>query len=83
MYFISVNNKTINEEIDVAEIMTNVENMGIDKEYIDYYEYGFSKDLVEKIKNLDIELNIDNLKAIEIFDDYEKIMIKEFLELIK
>ena len=83
LYFISVNNKTINEEIDVAEIMTNVENMGIDKEYIDYYEYGFSKDLVEKIKNLDIELNIDNLKAIEIFDDYEKIMIKEFLELIK
>ena len=83
LYYISVNNKAIIEDLDVTEIMTNVENMGIDKEYLDYYEYGFSKDLIEKIKSLDVELNKDNLETIDKFDNYEKIMLKEFLELIK
>ena len=83
LYYISVNNKAMTEELDVAEIMTNVENMGIDREYIDYYEYGFSKDLIEKIKSLDVKLNIDNLETIDIFDNYEKIMIREFLELTR
>lgn len=63
--------------------MTNVENMGIDSEYIDYYEYGFSKDLIEKIKSLEVELNINNLATIDIFDNYEKIMLREFLELTR
>lgn len=80
LYYISAN-RTVIEEIDVAEIMTSVENMGIEKEYIEYYEYGFSKDLIEKIKSLDIELTIENIDKIEILDDYEKIMIKEFFEL--
>ena len=57
--------------------------MGIDREYINYYEYGFSKDLIEKIKSLDVELNIDNLENIDNFDNYEKIMIREFLELTR
>lgn len=83
LYYISVNNKAMTEELDVAEIMTNVENMGIDREYIDYYEYGFSKDLIEKIKSLDVKLNIDNIETIDIFDNYEKIMIREFLELTR
>ena len=83
LYYISVNNKSINEEFDVAEIITNVENMGIDSEYIDYYEYGFSKDLIEKIKSLEVELNINNLATIDIFDNYEKIMLREFLELTR
>lgn len=83
LYYISVNNIEMTEEFDVAEIMTNVENMGIDREYINYYEYGFSKDLIEKIKSLDVELNIDNLENIDNFDNYEKIMIREFLELTR
>ena len=83
LYYISVNNIEMTEELDVAEIMTNVENMGIDREYINYYEYGFSKDLIEKIKSLDVELNIDNLETIDNFDNYEKIMIREFLELTR
>ena len=83
LYYISVNNKAMTEELDVAEIMTNVENMGIDREYIDYYEYGFSKDLIKKIKSLDVKLNIDNIETIDIFDNYEKIMIREFLELTR
>lgn len=57
--------------------------MGIDSEYIDYYEYGFSKDLIEKIKSLEVELNINNLATIDIFDNYEKIMLREFLELTR
>ena len=77
-----MNNKTINGEIDVAEIITNVENMGIDKEYLGYYEYGFSKDLIEKIKSLEFELTMDNVEKVDIFDNYEKIMIKEYLNLI-
>ena len=62
--------------------MTNVENMGIEKEFINYYEYGFSKEMIEKIKSLENELTIENIENIEIFDSYEKIMIKEYLELI-
>lgn len=82
LYYISKNNTGIDTEIDIAEIMTNVENMGIEKEFINYYEYGFSKEMIEKIKSLEGELTIENLENIEIFDDYEKIMIKEYLELI-
>ena len=69
-------------EMDISEIMTNVENMGIEKEFINYYEYGFSKEMIEKIKSLENELTIENIENIEIFDSYEKIMIKEYLELI-
>lgn len=68
--------------MDISEIMTNVENMGIEKEFINYYEYGFSKEMIEKIKSLENELTIENIENIEIFDSYEKIMIKEYLELI-
>ena len=49
---------------------------------INYYEYGFSKEMIEKIKSLENELTIENIENIEIFDSYEKIMIKEYLELI-
>lgn len=83
LYYAFMNNKNVSEQIDAAEIMTNVENMGIDAEYIDYYEYGFSKDLIEKIKNLDIDINLENIDEIDVFDEYEKIMIREFIELIK
>lgn len=83
LYYAFLNNKTVSEEIDATQIMTNVENMGIDTDYIDYYEYGFSKDLIEKIKSLDIVVNLENIDRIEIFDEYEKIMIKEFIELVR
>lgn len=83
LYYAFLNNKTVSEEIDDTQIMTNVENMGIDTDYIDYYEYGFSKDLIEKIKSLDIVVNLENIDRIEIFDEYEKIMIKEFIELVR
>lgn len=82
IYYISKNNTGIDTEMDISEIMTNVENMGIEKEFINYYEYGFSKEMIEKIKSLENELTIENIENIEIFDSYEKIMIKEYLELI-
>ena len=82
VYYISKDNDSIETQIDIAEIMTNVENMGIEKEFINYYEYGFSKEMIEKIKLLQVELTIENLEFVEDFDDYEKIMIKEYLELI-
>lgn len=82
LYYISKNNTGIDTQIDISEIMTNVENMGIEKEFINYYEYGFSKEMIEKIKSLENGLTIENIESIEIFDSYEKIMIKEYLELI-
>ncbi len=82
IYYITVNNNEKNNDIDIVELVTNVESLGIEKEYMKYYEYGFSKEMIEKIKSIESNFRIENIDTIEIFDDYEKIMIKEYLELI-
>ena len=82
LYYIIKNGKAINLDFDVNEIIVNVENMGIEKEFINYYEYGFSKEMIEKIKNLEVNINKENIETMQDFDDYEKLMLKEYFELM-
>ena len=80
-FYIRQNNIEIDEKLsNIEEIIEKLENMGIDKDYIDYYDYGFSKDMIDKIKNnnVDIKLEEEKLRAINAFDDYELLMIKEY-----
>lgn len=80
-FYIRHNNIEFDENSsNIEEIIEKLENMGIDKDYIDYYDYGFSKDMIDKIKNnnVDIKLEEEKLREINVFDDYELLMIKEY-----
>lgn len=80
-FFIKQNNIVFNENSEgIEDIIEKLENMGVDKKYINYYDYGFSKDMIDKIKdnNVDIKLDEEQLKQLEVFDEYELLMIKEY-----
>lgn len=71
------------DDTNMEDIIEKIENMGVEEEMIPFYDYGFPKEMIDKISKLEKpieEYNIDNLKE---FDDYEKIMIKEFIEITK
>lgn len=83
IHFISTrkNGNPIEEQLDIERILDTVENLGINKEDLQYYEYGFSKDFIEKINKVDFEIILENIDFIDEFDSYEKIMFKEYLTL--
>ena len=86
VYYFFINKNTIifenNEEIDIKEIIEKLDNLGMDKEYVEYYDYGFSKDMVEKIKSIKCKLSEYDIENSEVFDDYEKLMLKEYKNLM-
>ena len=86
VYYFFVNKNTIvfknEQEMDIKEIVEKLENLGMDKEYVEYYDYGFSKDMVEKIKSINCKLSEYDIDNSKVFDDYEKIMIKEYKNLM-
>ena len=80
-FYIKQNNIVFDENSEsIEDVIEKLENMGVDKNYIDYYDYGFSKDMIDKIKNnnIDIKLEENALKELKIFDEYELLMIKEY-----
>lgn len=80
-FYIKQNNIEFDENSEsIEDIIEKLENMGIDKNYIEYYDYGFSKDMIDKMKsnNVDIKLEESKLKELKIFDEYELLMIKEY-----
>ena len=85
-FYIKQNNIVFDENSEsIEDIIEKLENMGVDKNYIDYYDYGFSKDLIDKIKdnNVDIKLDEKELKELKIFDEYELLMIKEYKNIMR
>ncbi|MBQ2835788.1 MAG: DEAD/DEAH box helicase [Clostridia bacterium] len=82
VYYFFINKNGIrfdeNEELNIKEIIEKLENLGMDKEYVEYYDYGFSKDMVEKLKSIDCNLANYNIESSSIFDDYEKLMLREY-----
>lgn len=83
-FFIEKNNVPINdnEDIDLSEAIAKIETLGIDEELIEFYDFGFSKDIIDKMKKFEqniFELDIDKLEE---FDEYEKLMLKDYKELI-
>ena len=49
---------------------------------LQYSNYLFSKDMVEKIKSINCKLSEYDIDNSKVFDDYEKIMIKEYKNLM-
>lgn len=86
VYYFFINKNTIifenNEEIDIKEIIEKLENLGMDKEYVEYYDYGFSKDMVEKLKSINCTLSEYDIDNSKVFDNYEKLMLKEYKKLM-
>lgn len=86
VYYFFVNKNTIvfenEQEMDIKEIVEKLENLGMDREYVEYYDYGFSKDMVEKIKSINCRLSEYDIENSELFDDYEKLMLLEYKNLM-
>lgn len=84
-FYIEKNNIILESfsEMTLTEAISKIEIMGIDEEYIEFYDYGFPKEMINKIKKYGKEIldyEIDNLEE---FDEYEKVMLKEYKELMK
>lgn len=82
-YYVEKKNINLgNQEIDLMQAMDRLENLGIEEKMIPFYEYGFPKETLDKIAKLENEINYYEILELSEFDDYEKIMIKEYIEAI-
>ena len=68
------NIENIDSSYDIIEISNNLENKNIDEEYDDLVEFGFSIDMIKKIQISNGDVNL--------LDDYEKIIYKEYKALV-
>lgn len=68
-----------NQSMD--DIVEKIENMGIDQRMMPFYDYGFPKEMIDKISKLELPIESYNIDELDEFDSYEKIMLKEFLEI--
>ena len=71
-----------NNEIILADEIDKIGNIGIDEKILIFYDYGFPKEMIDKIAKLEKTINMYNIDELEEFDEYEKIMIKEFIEIM-
>ena len=71
-------------KLDPKKSVVFFENGDISSEYEELVDFGISNDLILKLKENNIlysdliNMKVDN----DIFDDYEKLIIKEFVDLI-
>ncbi len=68
------NIENIDSSYDIIEISNNLENKNIDEKYDDLLEFGFSIDTIKKIQISNGDVNL--------LDDYEKIIYKEYKALV-
>ncbi len=68
--------------IDLDNVMIQIENIGIDEKLISFHDFGFPKETIDKIANLDKPINEYNIDELNEFDNYEKIMIEDYLSLM-
>lgn len=71
-----------NNEISLVDEIDKIGNIGIDEKVLIFYDYGFPKEMIDKIANLEKPINMYNMDELKEFDEYEKIMIKEFIEIM-
>ncbi len=67
----------------IEEIVEKIENMGLDEKLLPFYDYGFPKEMIDKIAKLELPIESYNIDELEKFDNYEKIMLKEFIDITK
>ena len=84
-YYTKKENIVFENENDpkIEEIVKKLENMGVDEKLIPFYDYGFPKEMIDKISKLELPIASYNIDELIEFDDYEKIMLKEFIDIIK
>lgn len=80
-YYVEKKNMNLDtQEIDLIQAMDKLENLGIEEKMIPFYEYGFPKETLDKIAKLENEINSYEILELSEFDDYEKIMLVEYIE---
>ena len=84
-YYIKKENIVFEDEnnSNFEEIFEKIDNMGIDEKMIPFYDYGFPKEIIDKISKLELPIESYDIDNLDEFDDYEKIMIKEFVEIMR
>lgn len=81
-YYIEKKNINLeNQEIDLVQAMDKLDNLGIEDKMIPFYDYGFPKETLDKIAKLENEINSYEISELSEFDDYEKIMIDEYIKI--
>ena len=83
-YYIKKENIVLEEESksNLENVIEKIENMGIDEKLLPFYDYGFPKEMIDRIEKLEYPLEMYKIEDLKEFDEYEKIMLKEFLEII-
>lgn len=71
------------EESSFEEIIEKIENLGVDESLLPFYDYGFPKEMIDKLEKLELPLEKCNIDELSEFDNYEKIMLKEFFDIIE
>lgn len=71
------------DSTNMEDIIEKIENMGVEEDMMPFYDYGFPKEMIDKISKLEKPIEEYNIEDLKEFDDYEKIMIKEFIEITK
>lgn len=84
-YYIKKENIILENENDskMEDIVEKIENIGVDEKMIPFYDYGFPKEMIDRISKLEFPIESYNIDDLDEFDDYEKIMIKEFIEITR
>ena len=70
------------QEIDLIQAIDKIENIGIEEKMIPFYDYGFPEETLDKIAKLENEINFYEISELTEFDDYEKIMIMEYIKIM-
>lgn len=66
------------ERIDIVEIINKFETMGIDENYMDLYDFGLPRNMIDKIINNNLDILNCDIYNIEWLDEYEKLMLEDF-----
>lgn len=69
--------------LTLEEIVEKISNNFIDDNLTKYYDYGFPKFLIDKLEKIEVNILSADIDSINEFDDFEKIILKEYVEIMK
>ena len=69
------NNYNETVDYDIVEISNSLENKNLEEQYNKLLEYGFSLDMINRIK--------EGNNTIDLLDDYEKTIYQEYIGLVE
>lgn len=82
-FYIMKNNIKIDDSIiNFDEAINKIETIGLDERIAPYRDYGFPIYIIDKILKLEKDLKEYNIDELDEFDDYEKVILKEYIDVI-